>query len=151
MENTIPKIPDLALSHYRFILNNSKTSELHEEAKTKLFQAIDENSKYLFSIEDTTYDFIGILKRDESFFWLIWSLKVAAVLRGKERGWLFIKRPIDKWIDSDKEMASCFRGLAAQILYYVNEVRILDSIRYILTHWDPFWFNNFLRPIQFPF
>ncbi|CAG8576450.1 9841_t:CDS:2 [Paraglomus brasilianum] len=43
MENTIPKIPDLTLSHYRFILNHSKTSELHEEAKTKLFQAIDEN------------------------------------------------------------------------------------------------------------
>ncbi|CAG8625610.1 12456_t:CDS:2 [Gigaspora margarita] len=43
-DNSIAKLPNLELAHYRFILNNPKTPEQHEEAKTKLFNIIDENT-----------------------------------------------------------------------------------------------------------
>ncbi|CEG73911.1 hypothetical protein G6F70_000470 [Rhizopus microsporus] len=42
-ENQIPKIPDLYLAHYRFLINQGPV-ELREEAKTKLFEAIKENN-----------------------------------------------------------------------------------------------------------
>ncbi|CAG8500168.1 1435_t:CDS:2 [Cetraspora pellucida] len=43
-DNSIAKLPNLELAHYRFILNNPKTTEQHEEVKTKLFDIIDENN-----------------------------------------------------------------------------------------------------------
>ncbi|CAJ0827507.1 377_t:CDS:2 [Entrophospora sp. SA101] len=43
-DNSIPKIPNLDLANYRFILNNPKIPEFHEDARTKLFSAIDENN-----------------------------------------------------------------------------------------------------------
>ncbi|CAG8449925.1 10834_t:CDS:2 [Racocetra fulgida] len=49
-DTSIAKLPNLELAHYRFILNNPKTPEQHEEAKTKLFNIIDENSKFLACI-----------------------------------------------------------------------------------------------------
>lgn len=45
-ENSIPKIPNLDLANYRFILNNPKTPEFYDEARTNLFKCIEENSKY---------------------------------------------------------------------------------------------------------
>ncbi|KAG1149897.1 hypothetical protein G6F37_003305 [Rhizopus arrhizus] len=42
-ENQIPKIPDLYLAHYRFLINQGP-SELKEDAKAKLFEAIKENN-----------------------------------------------------------------------------------------------------------
>ncbi|PHZ08256.1 PCI-domain-containing protein [Rhizopus microsporus ATCC 52813] len=42
-ENQIPKIPDLYLAHYRFLINQGPV-ELREESKTKLFEAIKENN-----------------------------------------------------------------------------------------------------------
>lgn len=47
MEILIPKLPNLDLTHYRFILNNPKTPEYHEEAKIKLLNAIEENSEMM--------------------------------------------------------------------------------------------------------
>ncbi|CAG8433839.1 9602_t:CDS:2 [Ambispora gerdemannii] len=41
---TISRIPDLDLAHQRFILNNQKAVELHNEAKEKLIVAIEENN-----------------------------------------------------------------------------------------------------------
>ncbi|CAG8521013.1 5386_t:CDS:2 [Acaulospora colombiana] len=41
---SIPKLPNLELAHYRFILNNPKTPEHHEEAKNILLTAIEENN-----------------------------------------------------------------------------------------------------------
>ncbi|CAG8557855.1 10456_t:CDS:2 [Scutellospora calospora] len=43
-DTSIPKLPNLELAQYRFILNNPKTPEQHEEAKEKLFNIIDENN-----------------------------------------------------------------------------------------------------------
>ncbi|KAL1925364.1 uncharacterized protein VTP21DRAFT_247 [Calcarisporiella thermophila] len=43
METEIPKIPNLDLAHYRFILNQGPT-ELREDAKAKLFQEIKDNA-----------------------------------------------------------------------------------------------------------
>ncbi|CAG8576082.1 10726_t:CDS:2 [Rhizophagus irregularis] len=43
-ENSIPKIPNLDLANYRFILNNPKTPEFYDEARTNLFKCIEENS-----------------------------------------------------------------------------------------------------------
>lgn len=43
-ENSIPKIPNLDLANYRFILNNPKTPEFYDEARTNLFNCIEENS-----------------------------------------------------------------------------------------------------------
>ncbi|KAG1053858.1 hypothetical protein G6F46_007477 [Rhizopus delemar] len=42
-ENQIPKIPDLYLAHYRFLINQGP-AELREDAQTKLFKAINENN-----------------------------------------------------------------------------------------------------------
>ncbi|RHZ81159.1 hypothetical protein Glove_123g34 [Diversispora epigaea] len=44
VDTSIPKLPNLDLAHYRFILNNSKTLEYHEEAKIKLLSVIEENN-----------------------------------------------------------------------------------------------------------
>jgi hypothetical protein len=44
-ESSIPKIPNLDLANYRFILNNPKTPEFYDEARTNLFKYVDENSK----------------------------------------------------------------------------------------------------------
>ncbi|CAB4428902.1 unnamed protein product [Rhizophagus irregularis] len=43
-ENSIPKIPNLDLANYRFILNNPKTPEFYDEARTNLFKCIEENN-----------------------------------------------------------------------------------------------------------
>ncbi|KAG9293060.1 hypothetical protein G9A89_016422 [Geosiphon pyriformis] len=40
---TISNLPDLELAHCRFILNNSKAAEHHEEARIKLFAAIEKD------------------------------------------------------------------------------------------------------------
>lgn len=44
-ESSIPRIPNLDLANYRFILNNPKTPEFYDEARANLFICIEENSK----------------------------------------------------------------------------------------------------------
>ncbi|KAI9475659.1 MAG: 26S proteasome subunit RPN7-domain-containing protein [Benjaminiella poitrasii] len=46
-ENAVPKIPDLSLAHYRFIISQGP-AELKEDAKVKLFEGIKENNMALF-------------------------------------------------------------------------------------------------------
>src|SRR4051794_13535497 len=81
-ENSIPKIPNLDLANYRFILNNQKTLEFYDEARTNLFKCIEENSKCSslsinLIIKKLTYLYILILLNSQFFFFLLELLDMA--------------------------------------------------------------------------